>query len=187
MDRQTDRIAISVSRISTLTDFLKKTKQSWAIVSINDQYEVLHGLVKKVRTHYWTPKIQDGRNLKKSFLPITQQPIARLQWNFAWGLGKQFLTECRQWNSYRVPQKVFLVFLMQLLWASANGRFRIVSDSLVSKTIRDTRYGDRYDRKRKRTHVRSIQWCHFQWSWNDLKWLRNFSSFMKWTVIAYAQ
>ena len=35
-----------------------KTTQFRAMVAINDPQEMVNGLVKK--THYWTPKIQDG-------------------------------------------------------------------------------------------------------------------------------
>jgi len=39
------------------------------------------------KNHHWTPKIQDGGRPPywKSFLAITQQPIARFRLNFAWG------------------------------------------------------------------------------------------------------
>jgi len=39
---------------------ISKTKQFRAMVSIDDQYDVLNGFFKK--THSWAPKIQDGKH-----------------------------------------------------------------------------------------------------------------------------
>ena len=68
-------------------------------------------------------KIQDGGRPPywKSFWAISQQPIGRLQWNFAWG--------CRVFH--RISAERISCFPTNAVWASASGAFRIVSDRVV--------------------------------------------------------
>jgi len=48
---------------------------------------------------------------------------------------RQFVIKLRQWADTRIPENVFFRFA-NAVWASTSGGFRIVSNTLVSLTIR---------------------------------------------------
>jgi len=70
----------------------------------------------------------DGCHVENQFLAMSQQPIARFQCNFAWGID--FSQNFGNGTNTRVLQNVISSF-SDAVWTSASGAFRIVSDTLV--------------------------------------------------------
>ena len=90
------------------------------------------------RTHYWTPKTQDGRRspFKKIFLPSFSNRLS----DFSEILFKEavfFSQNFGNGTDTGIPQNVFFCF-PSAVWASATDAFRVVSDTLVV-TCRSTR------------------------------------------------
>jgi len=82
--------------------------------------------------------MSDKRHIENFILAITQQPIARFQWNFAW--GSSFTQNFGNGTVRRhVPQNVF--YYPTAVWATASGGFGIISDTLVCSTSHSRRSG----------------------------------------------
>jgi len=111
-------ISGSKRRSLLMADFFS-TKQSRAMISIDDQSEV-HTWAFQT-TQYMMPKIQDGGRPPywKSFLAIIQQPIARFQWNFAW--RNSFSQNFANWTDTRSTEPISC--FPNTVWVSGIGGF----------------------------------------------------------------